>query len=372
MLSIRHWLFVGLMSLLLGIVWTLVWFELVLQMHLSTTYQSFCFSFFVTTYVIQIVHLISMQSKNPSPAFVFTAYFFMGLFIHLFCGMLTKDLLVFVPAIALHEELLTYAVVGLAVLLNAWGIYTALRGPQVKHVSIPLSQNHQVLRGLKIVQISDLHAGPLLGKNYIEKVVRTANELDADFIALTGDIGDSDPEIFGNLLTSFKSLQSRQGVFYITGNHEYYWGAEKWIEIMRSCGAKPLLNEGVSLCNGALWLGGVTDPDGPHFIPSHTPDALKAIGEGRAGNAYKILLAHQPKNCFAAEKAGFDLMLAGHTHGGQFFPFNLLVGLFNPYHKELNRHHHMHVYVNQGTGFWGPALRLGVPAEITLLEFNIS
>ncbi len=370
MLSIRHWLFIGVMSLLLGIVWTLVWFELILQMHLPSFIETIVLAVFISTYALQLAHLIFMHAKNPSPVFVFSAFFFMGLFIHLFCGVITKDILVFIPFLAMHEKLMAYLVALLAIIFNAWGIYIALCGPRVKHVSIPLPHIHAHLNDFKIVQISDLHIGPLLGKKYISNVVKITNRLKADIVVLTGDIGDSDPNLFGNQILELKNLCSVQGVFYITGNHEYYWGAEKWIELIQSCGIGALINEGVSLSGGKIWLGGVPDLDGRHFIPSHAPDATQALHPIKSQGAYKILLAHQPKNCFDAEKAGFDLMLSGHTHGGQFFPFNLLVGFFNPYSRSLNKHRKMLVYVNRGTGFWGPALRLGVPAEITLLELK--
>lgn len=370
MLSLRHWLFVGLMSLLLGIIWIIAWFELILQMQLTSSLQGAIGVFFTATYLLQILHLFFMQAKNPSPLFVFTSFFFMGLFIHLFCGVLTKDLLILLFHWAPHEQFLSYLVALLAVLFNVWGIYIALHGPRIKSVAIPLAQGHERLNGFKIVQISDLHIGPLIGKNYVSKVVQISNSLNADIVVLTGDIGDSDPDHFGKELSAFKNLQSQQGVFYITGNHEYYWGAEKWINLVQTCGIRTLINEGVPLSSGKIWLGGIPDLDGPHFIPSHAPDAEKAAANSTTTGAYKILLAHQPKNCFAAEKAGFNLMLSGHTHGGQFFPFNLLVGLFNPYSKSLNQHRKMFVYVNLGTGFWGPALRLGVPSEITLLELK--
>lgn len=192
--------------------------------------------------------------------------------------------------------------------------------------------------------------------------------LQANLIVLTGDIGDSDPRIFGNDLAPLEQLGAPCGVFYVTGNHEYYWNAAKWISIIENLGVHALVNQGRLIADGKIWLGGITDPDAGYFISAHEPNAANAIDLKKSANAYKILLAHQPKSCFAAEKAGFDLMLSGHTHGGQFFPLNLLVRFFNPYSKGLNQHGNMKIYINLGTGFWGPALRLGVPAEITLIE----
>lgn len=256
-------------------------------------------------------------------------------------------------------------------MLNFFGIHGALRGPLIKRVTIQLPTHLKNLDGFRIAQISDLHIGPLIRRRYVRKVVDRTNKLDANLIVLTGDIGDSDPDFFKEEAAPLKKLTAPEGVFYILGNHEYYWDARAWMAVFNQLGLKPLINEGLSLANKQIWLGGITDPDAGYFIREHQPDTKKAAPtQEEKPSAYKILLAHQPKSCFDAEKSDFDLMLSGHTHGGQFFPFNFLVKLVNPYSSGLNKHGKMLVYVNRGTGFWGPALRLGVPAEITLLTFK--
>ncbi len=368
--SKRQLIFLGAAALLLAIIWSVVWSELILRMDPPAAIRKTGMMFFVITYALELIFLAGMRNPKQHAAGVFGAFFFIGLFVHLFCAAVIKDFLLFIPGVAGYEKPLSFIFFVTALGINFGGIYVAFAGPLIRRVQIPLPAAHADLNSFKIVQISDLHAGPLIGKKYIKRVVEMACGLDADITVLTGDIGDSDAELFGSVLAPLEKLKTKSGVFYVTGNHEYYWNAEKWIRVLKFYGAHPLLNDGLLLQNGKLWLGGVTDPDGPRFMASHVPDAVRACNKERSGSAYKILLAHQPKNCFAAEKAGFDLMLSGHTHGGQFFPFNLLVGLFNPYHKGLNRHHRMLVYVNQGTGFWGPALRLGVRAEITLLELR--
>lgn len=368
MKSFRQGLFVGAAGLLLAMIWTLTWFELIMQMGLSPTIRTSILIFFCASYCIQILYLFLMRNPKLNSIFVFCVFFIMGLFIHLFFAGLTKDILIFIPFLSAYEKILSQLFALLAVLISLAGTLIAFQGPKIRSISIPIDKRFQSLNGLKIVQISDLHVGPLIGKNYVEKVVQLTNQLQADLVVLTGDIGDSNPKHFGSELAPLKQLKSTYGGFFVTGNHEYYWNAEEWIQAIVACKIHPLLNQGVSLLDSQLWLGGITDPDGARFIPNHAPNPKQALDNEKSRLAYKILLAHQPKNCFAAEKAGFDLMLSGHTHGGQFFPFNLLVGFFNPYSKGLNRHRNMLVYVNLGTGFWGPALRLGVTAEITLLK----
>jgi predicted MPP superfamily phosphohydrolase len=173
-------------------------------------------------------------------------------------------------------------------------------------------------------------------------------------------------------LETLRGLKATHGVFFVTGNHEYYWNAPRWIHEIKKLGIQVLTNEGkmIPLPDRNLWIGGVPDVSAGGFDPSTPSRPALAMPPVGSSECLKILLAHQPKSCFEAQKAGFDLMLSGHTHWGQFFPFNYLVGFFNPYHKALNNHEGMWVYVNSGTGFWGPPLRLGVPSEITLIQMR--
>lgn len=368
----RHILLAAGAILALFLIWAVVWLELMLKIGLSGPVLAALFVFFAASFASQLIYIFKIRKPGYHPRFIFFVFFVSGLFIHLFCAAVTKDALLFIPALQPHEQSISVCFVLLAFIFNLWGIKSALQTPRLRHVHVPLPSEHKNLDGFKIIQISDLHVSPQVTRAFVRRVVRRIMSAHPDLIVMTGDIGDSTAEIFGTRLEPFKDLQARCGAFYVTGNHEYYWDAKKWIEAIRSNGVRPLLNEGVSLLHGKIWLGGITDPDGPHFIPEHVPDCRKALEpEEKSNPGYKILLAHQPKNCFAAEKAGFDLMLSGHTHGGQFFPFNLIVGFFNPYSKGLNCHgKKLRVYVNQGTGFWGPAQRLGVRAEITLLELK--
>ena len=366
----RRVLFFALMITALFLIELLVWTELFLPMISTPFERAFLFSLSTLSLGLLIWHLLRIHTKKPNPIRVFITFALAGFFIHLLCAMVLKSALLWIPGFFEYEKIICRSFFLLALAFNILGIYSALGGPRLKKTLIPLPKELARLNGFKIAQISDLHIGPLIRHGYVSKVVKRIKMLNADLIVLTGDIGDSDPTFFSGDAEPLRELSAPHGVYYVLGNHEYYWDAKDWVEVFRSLGLRPLLNEGELIADGKIWLGGVTDPDGPHFIPSHTPYPEKALNRNQAKNAYKILLAHQPKNCFAAQKAGFHLMLSGHTHGGQFFPFNLLVGFFNPYSKALNQHLDMLVYVSRGTGFWGPALRLGVAAEITLLELK--
>jgi predicted MPP superfamily phosphohydrolase len=260
---------------------------------------------------------------------------------------------------------------GISAGIGAFGLQEALAGPRVREVEVPVPGLPADLNGLKIAQISDLHVGPTIRKNYVERVVSLTQGLNPDLIAVTGDMIDGFVESLDPHTSPLRGLQARLGVFYVTGNHEYYWGVEPWIKKVRTWGFTPLLNENRLLAVGSskLLVGGVTDQSAHQFAASHHSDPWKAARSGGIAD-FRILLAHRPASCFDAEKAGFDLQLSGHTHAGQFFPFNFFVAFAHPYYKGLNRHGKMWVYVNSGTGYWGPAIRMGVPAEITLLRLK--
>lgn len=188
-----------------------------------------------------------------------------------------------------------------------------------------------------------------------------------DLIALTGDFADSDPGEAEQAIAPLADLQAPHGAYFVTGNHEYFWDAAAWMAAFRRMGAKVLTNEHTVIRRGAdaVVVAGVTDISTRRMGPPHGSNPAAALAG--APDTTRILLAHQPASCVEAEKAGADLQLSGHTHAGQYFPFSQMIGWFQRYTKGLNRHGAMWVYVNQGTGYWGPPLRAGVPAKVTLL-----
>lgn len=255
-----------------------------------------------------------------------------------------------------------------SVVIAAIGFKQAVRGPRVAEVSIGVPGLKPGLRGLKIAQISDLHVGPTIRRAQVERVVEKVLALEPDLIAVTGDLVDGDVESLAPHVAPLARLKAPLGVYYVPGNHEYYSGALPWIAKTAELGFTPLINENRVLeRDGArLLIAGVPDEQGEYFVPGHAPDQQKAAAGGE-GTDFRLLLAHRPDGAAAAARAGFDLQLSGHTHGGQFFPVSLLIPLFHRHSRGLGRSGRMKIYVNPGTGYWGPANRFAVPSEITLL-----
>ncbi len=246
------------------------------------------------------------------------------------------------------------------------GIFNARRVPGVKRVRVTLPGLHADLEGFRIVQLSDLHVGLTVGADRLEKVVERANSLAPDLLVVTGDLADGPARELRSLVAPLGGLRAAEGVFFITGNHEYYYGAEQWCAEVERLGLEVLTTEHRTLARGEgrLVVAGVPDHESERFVPHHHCDPARAL-DGAPRDCPRILLAHQPRTAEAARAAGFHLQLSGHTHGGQVFPFHLLVPLQQPFRAGLGRTGNLQVYVSCGTGYWGPPIRLGAPAEIT-------
>ena len=264
---------------------------------------------------------------------------------------------------------MNYGIVATAALSTGYGIAEAKQTPQVKRIPIKIEHLPPELEGFRIVQISDIHVNPTFRRAAVEEIVAVVNTLDADIVVLTGDLVDGSVAQLGSDVAPLKQINSVSGNFFVTGNHEYYSGVIEWIEEVKRLGFTVLLNEHLVITRGRtrLLLAGVTDYRGGNFLPGHRSDPQKALNGAPPADA-KILLAHQPKNIFDAARAGYDLQISGHTHGGQFFPWNLLVGFAQPYVSGLHTHQNTRIYVSRGTGYWGPPLRVGSPSEITLIK----
>ncbi|MFY4794850.1 metallophosphoesterase [Aliarcobacter butzleri] len=222
-----------------------------------------------------------------------------------------------------------------------------------------------------IVQISDIHIGGLITKNFIKAMVDKINLLNADIVVITGDLVDTKLEFARPALDELKNLQSKYGTYFIVGNHEYFHGVKPIIDYVNSLGIKTLENQNVYIGekDKGFYLAGVYDRFGVRY-GSYIPNINKALENCK--NNPTILLAHQPKYINEIKDTkNIDLILCGHTHGGQIFPFNFLVKLEQPYVKGLHQHNDTtQVYVNKGTGFWGPPMRLGASSEITVLRLS--
>ena len=215
-----------------------------------------------------------------------------------------------------------------------------------------------------IAQISDIHIGGLIDANFIKKMIVKVNAIGADIVVITGDLVDINLEKASPILDLFKNLESKHGTYFILGNHEYIHGAGEIILKVQSLGIRALENENVYIgeVGSGFNLAGVYDVRG-YRTNTFVPDIDKALKGTQ--DSPTVLLAHQPRY-IEEVKHGVDLMLSGHTHGGQIYPFRFLVGLVQPYISGLHQHNkELQIYVNKGTGFWGPPMRLGASAEIT-------
>lgn len=326
--------------------------------------------------------LLSLVARSfwPRPLAdrVATPGFFMaGLFSSLLILTLVRDIAL-VPAalFASASKVLTFEsfsadlVVGLGLFATLAGLVGARRRARVVDVEVPLQNLVPALHGFTIVQISDIHVGPTIRKRYVERIVTAVNALKPDLIAVTGDVVDGAVRELAPHTAPLAHLRARHGAYFVTGNHEYYSGAGAWTAEFKRLGLKVLLNEhDVINHEGALLVvAGVTDFSSHHFDPSQRSDPAAALAGATSTAAVKVLLAHQPRSAAAAALAGFDLQLSGHTHGGQFWPWNLFVRLQQPFTAGLHRLERLWVYVSRGTGYWGIPNRFGAPSEITRLR----
>ncbi|POX54246.1 hypothetical protein C3489_14040 [Streptomyces sp. Ru71] len=250
-----------------------------------------------------------------------------------------------------------------AVTTVGYGTYGVLRGPRVKRVTVPLAKLPRAAHGYRIAVVSDIHLGPILGRDFAQKVVDTINATQPDLIAVVGDLVDGSVKDLGPAAAPLAGLTARHGAYFVTGNHEYFSGAEQWVEEVRRLGLRPLENARTEM----PWfdLAGVNDVQGES--EGHGPDFARAL-DGRDPARACVLLAHQPVQIHEAVRHGVDLQLSGHTHGGQLWPGNLLAAAANPTVAGLERYGDTQLYVSRGAGAWGPPTRVGAPSDITVVE----
>ena len=271
---------------------------------------------------------------------------------------------------ATTREASALAVPALAVLLTAVGYVNARKRARVRRVDVPIAGLPAALHGFTIAQITDLHVGATIKRGYVDRVVDAVNALGADVIAVTGDLVDGSVRDLAPHTAPLSRLAARHGAYFVTGNHEYYSGAPAWTAEIRRLGLTVLENEHVVLRHDSadVVIAGVTDFGAHHYDPALRSDPAAALAGAPASAGVKLLLAHQPRSAFAAVEAGFDLQLSGHTHGGQFLPWNFFVRIQQPFTAGLRRLGTLWVYTSRGTGYWGPPKRLGAPSEITHLR----
>jgi len=345
---------------------------------------------FIQPISMVLVRFDHVGSESAVRVFQWVAYLAMGLFSLLLSFTMAVDAALL--GLGLLDRGVAYAAESTPVLLDAtsrnallgWlhlgvfggslgittiGFFKARGLARTVEVDIPIDDLPEALEGFRIAQISDIHVGPTIRRPYLAAIVDRVNELEPDLIAITGDLVDGSVETLRDDVAPLADLRARHGSFFVTGNHEYYSGVRSWLAEVTRLGVKPLVNAHIVLHHeGApMVVAGVTDYSAGHMIPAHVMDAERAV-EGAPEEGTRLLLAHQPRSAYQAVDHGFDLMLAGHTHGGQYFPWTLLVTAAQPFTVGLHKLKQMWIYTSPGTGYWGPPIRFGSPSEITLLR----
>lgn len=363
-------LFLGVFTLQIWLIWKL-WFS-----HCKTLrhHQKTIKIVLGSLYCLIILYLVGRYTLTLPQGLYYIASLAIGIIFFLFCGALIYAFsgLTLIPFSQQRRDALLQArQLGTLMLTTSYATAAGVEGiqpPQLTHTPIKIKNlNHP----LKIVQISDMHIGGLIQKEYVEEIVNRINALEADLIAITGDLTDADYDSIASSVEPLGNLSSRYGTFFIPGNHEYFHGLEKTLDSLERLGITNLLNQHTLLYHHGqtIQLVGVKDIFG-YRRKQHEPNLKQAMA-GCNPDHPTILLAHQPKFVFEAEKFPIDLMLSGHTHGGQIFPFHLLVKLQQPYLAGLYRHNlRLQVYVSRGSGFWGPPMRILAPSEISLLHLS--
>lgn len=355
----------GTMALLHLYVWSrLVWGAALLP--LPTTLLSLLFVGGFTTVAVAFGSRVSGRPVPPALAavgFTWLGVVFLGFGV----SLLSEPLRWALPDVAQASVSVGS---GLGVVLVAlYGLVQA-RSPSTPAVRAPVRGLSPALTGFRIVQLSDVHIGPTVSRGFVARMVAQANAQDPDLVVITGDLVDGRVEELAEAAAPLAGLRARHGVYFVTGNHEYYSGVEGWMAHLPTLGIRVLRNERVHITREGhgFDLVGVDDLFGS-MAPGHGID-LEAALRGRDPAVPAILLAHQPTVVRQAAAMGIALQLSGHTHGGQIFPFNFLVSLVQPWMHGLHRVGDTWLYVHRGTGYWGPPIRVGAPGEVARIELT--
>jgi predicted MPP superfamily phosphohydrolase len=322
------------------------------------------------------VNTRALPNRKLADRIAWVGLTFMGFFSTLFVMTVLRDVALLIFHIALGADRASalripsaWLVIGITLLFTLFGFVIARR-PRLVEVDVPITNLPAALQGFLIAQISDLHVGPTIKRGFVERIVARVNGVNADMIAITGDLVDGSVKDLSAHTAPLAGLTAPHGVYFVTGNHEYYSGEKTWTAELRRLGLTVLKNQHVTLQHkgATLVLAGVTDYSAHHFDPAQRSDPAAALAGAPTDAGAKILLAHQPSTAEAAQAAGFDLQISGHTHGGQFWPWSFFVRYFQPFVSGLNQLKTLSIYVSVGTGYWGPPNRFIVPAEITRLR----
>ena len=262
-----------------------------------------------------------------------------------------------------QQQDIAFVLFGLATAAGVYGLLNSAR-VRVTRVSVKLPNLPASWRGRVAALVTDTHLGHVRGVRFARRIVAMVSRFQPDIVLIGGDLYDGTAANVRELAEPLRGLSAPYGSYFIAGNHEEFGDHTKYLEAVGAAGVRVLNNEKIVL--DGLQLVGV------HYRDATHPEHLRAILQNARldRNSASILLTHAPDQLAVAADEGFGLQLSGHTHSGQFFPWNLLIGLFHDYYRGLNRFKDMWIYVNTGTGYWGPPLRTAVASEITLLTLT--
>jgi predicted MPP superfamily phosphohydrolase len=328
--------------------------------------------------------ILAHRNSGSGRPLIWVGYVWMGVMFLLFTALLASDVVRLGAFLArqrtaVDAERRTFLSRGVAAAITllvsgaAAVAARSARGPiDVRKLRVRLDRLHPAQDGFTIVQLSDVHVGPTIGRAFIEEIVERTNALHPDLVAITGDLVDGSVVDLGPAIEPLSQLRAPHGVFFVTGNHEYFSGAAPWVAELGRLGIRVLQNERVSIGNGetSFDLAGIEDRSAAHYGGMTPSDAMARAMADRDRSRELVLLAHQPRSWLEAKPYGIGLQLSGHTHGGQIWPFGLVVQLQQPFIAGLYQREASQIYVSRGTGYWGPPMRLGAPPEITEIRLE--
>lgn len=274
---------------------------------------------------------------------------------------------------ALLNSATTAVAGGTALLAAAGGAVRAAMDPVIQRIAVTIDRWPTAMNGYRIVHLTDIHVSQTVRAPFVRRLVEMTNALQPDMVVITGDLVDGTVEELGAQVESLRELSAPDGVFFVTGNHEYYSGVEGWMRFLPTLGVRVLRNEHavIERPEGRFVLAGVDDHTAAQFGRGHGADPVAALAD-RPEGAPVVMLAHQPVQVHEHAGLGVDLQLSGHTHGGQIWPFRYLVPLQQPFVRGLHRFEQTQVYISCGCGYWGPPMRVGADPEIAVIELSSS
>jgi predicted MPP superfamily phosphohydrolase len=384
-MAARYLTFFAVASLVLGLAHRYVWARLVRDAALPQPWSRLAVGVLIALFVTLLASFVAARAlpRGAAAPVTWVGYTWLGVLFFLVVSLGLSDLVrglslragaLRAPTDLARRQTLARLFGGVAAAAgigaSAVGLASVLGPVAVRRVRVVVDGLARSRSGYRIVQISDVHVGPTIGRGFLEGVVRRINELEPDLVAITGDLVDGSVHELAAHVAPLADLSARDGVFFVTGNHEYYSGVESWLAHLATLGVRVLRNEHVRIGgDDGFDLAGIDDASSHGYGHGHGADLARALA-GRDPSRPCVLLAHQPKGIDLADARGVDLQLSGHTHGGQMIPWNLLVRLQQPFVAGLHRLRRAQIYVSCGTGYWGPPMRVGAPAEITEIELH--